>query len=118
MHLQGANRLPAADMTERIGVPASTFRDWCATRTEILEPVRVVDDRIVEAVKRVAPPRIRSCGRDAAGRKRYRVTDARRARDTLRPVEAGRSDGRPPPVFRTLPSRLTPARYAQQHHER
>lgn len=71
-------------MAESIGVKPSTFRYWCARRTQILEPVKVVDGKLIEAVKKVTPPRIQSCGRDATDRKVYRVTDAEQVRDALR----------------------------------
>lgn len=81
MWVDGADRLPAAELAHRIRVPRSTIRDWASTRTRIVTPARVVDGELVDAVKETIPPRLRSCGRDGSGRKLYRVKDAEALRD-------------------------------------
>ncbi|NUO57257.1 MAG: hypothetical protein HOV78_11365 [Hamadaea sp.] len=82
MWVQEADRLPAAELAKRLRIPPSTIRDWAATRTKVVTPARVVDGELLDAVKVEVPPRLRSCGRGADGRKLYRVADAEALRDT------------------------------------
>jgi hypothetical protein len=81
MYVQSADRLPSAELAQRLNVPASTVRNWASERRKLISPVQVIDGKIIDAVWEVTPPRLRSCGRDAAGRKLYRVKDAEALRD-------------------------------------
>lgn len=63
--------LSADDMAFRIAMPASTIRRWANVRRF----QRAGEDPVE------APPLMRSCGRDAHGRKVYRVEDAQAIKD-------------------------------------
>lgn len=72
-----ADRLPAADLAERVDVPASTIRRWAA--------VRRADDGTE------MPPLLRSVGLDHHKRKVYRVADAETLKAQMRDnPDAGR----------------------------
>lgn len=82
-HVAHADRLTAADLADRIGVPASTVRRWVSIRRKVI-PAVVIDGELIDGHVEESPPRLRSCGLDTSGRKVYRVTAAETLRDELR----------------------------------
>ena len=60
-----ADRLPAGDLADRLGVPLPTIRQWTA-RARVYRDGEVLLD----------PPRLPSCGRDTQGRPVYSVAAA------------------------------------------
>lgn len=74
-HVTTADRLCAADLAERLQVPASTVRRWASVRRRTSPPVRV-DGVMVPGVTTEFPPLLRSVGTDPYGRRVYRVAAA------------------------------------------
>lgn len=72
-YVQHATELPILELAERTGIAASTLRRW-AGRTL----VAIVDGESV-----YGPPRLKARGRNAQGRKVYRVEDAKGLRVSL-----------------------------------
>lgn len=82
-HRAKADRLCAADLADRIGVPASTVRRWASVRRAVTKGTVTAGAFVMGSITET-PPLLRSCGVDPLGRKVYRVAAAEALRDRLR----------------------------------